>query len=309
MVSLTTSSQFKLALDAVKTNKGHAIPAVKEYLSLLSDQLEEFRIPSNSDPFDDAVVESIESFLPYRNEFVDLLLAIALYRDDQDTRETLHHFFERLIPYLERPEHISQWRDWDFDNFRFIAQELFLYAVACLIRHERFESASYLLSTDYYVPSLSQYGQSPMVPFTVFSQPLKSLLQRKQRLGLSRMSLKADLLEQRCKGLGLEFRDLMQADFVLFMRASLETREDSGHWSPDTLVYAERFSGPFEIFARSRSVAYFNNVEILLGITGKEDLEAVVEAFAADRSFVPRWDYRSLNAAGLLGVPDIATRP
>lgn len=307
--ALATSSRFRRAIDAVRNNLDHAIAATTEYFALLSEELEKLRIASDAEPFDDAVVRSIESFLPYRDEAVGLFLGLALYRDTLETRTTLHGFFEQLFPYLDRPQHITQYRVFDFDNFKFIIHELFLYAVACFIRHERFESAAYLMSTDYYVPGLSEYSRNVMVPFTVFRQSMKSLEDRNQRLKLSRSSLRADLLKERCKGLGIEFRHLTQADFILFLRSHLDRPEEHRRWWPETLLYVCRQTGAFEVFARSRSSSYFERAKVLLGIDSKEQLQPLLNAFAAYSDRLPRWEFESFSPANLLGYNEIATKP
>ena len=63
----------------------------------------------------------------------------------------------------------------------------------------------------------------------------------------------------------------MQADFVLFLRAF----RDHGYceWWPETLIYTDRLSGPFEVFARSQSANYFSRVKVLLGIDSKDALK------------------------------------
>jgi len=78
-----------------------------------------------------------------------------------------------------------------------------------------------LLSQRYYVPDNSDYGRSVMVSFTIFSQYMKSLKYRNKRLNLRRLSLRANFLKKRCQTIGIDFRYLMQADFVLFIRADL----------------------------------------------------------------------------------------
>lgn len=304
-LALATSSRLKCALDAVRNNRDHAIPATTEYFSILSEELEKLRIESNAAPFDDYVVKSIESFLPYRNEAIGLFLNLARYRDTLETRSTVHRFFEQLIPYLGR----SQYRDGDFDNFKFIVHELFMYAVACFIRTERFESAAYLMSNDYYVPDRSEYGRDVMVPFLVFRQHMKSLEHRNERLNLLRLSLRADLLKQRCKGIGIDFRHLMQADFILFLRSHLDRPEDHQAWWPETLLYVKRYSGAFEVFARSRSMSYFNRAKFLLGIDTKDQLQPLLEAFSENRRILPRWDHHSFSPSHLLGFNEIATKP
>ena len=64
-VALATSSRLKRAVDAIRNSRDHAIPATAEYFALLSEELEKLRIGSGVDPFDEAVVKSIESFILY----------------------------------------------------------------------------------------------------------------------------------------------------------------------------------------------------------------------------------------------------
>ncbi len=127
-------------------------------------------------------------FITNRASTVELFLALALYEDSTDSRKTLHRFFEKLIPYLGG------------ENFKFLIHELFLYSIASLIRRERFEAVAHLISTDYYVPGNSDYGRDVMVSFGVFRSHMKSLEHRNKRLDLRRLSVRADMLVQRCKG-------------------------------------------------------------------------------------------------------------
>jgi hypothetical protein len=276
-VSLGTTSRFKRALDAIKNSRPNAIPAFSEYCDVMVAEFEKLRLDPNADPFDDAVVASIESFLPYRNEAIELFLALALYEDSRDARSTLHRFFERLIPYMGA------------DNFKFLVHELFLYSIASLIRRERFDAAAHLMAGDYYVPGNSDYGRDVMVSFGAFRSYMRSLEHRNERLKLRRLSVRADMLEQRCKGVGIEFRDLMQADFVLFLRDHLDRPDEMRHWWPETLLYADRHSAAFEIFARSKSAAYFEGVKTLLGISSKDALARLLKTFAEDPRSVPKW--------------------
>jgi hypothetical protein len=301
---LATAARFKRALDAIRDNRPHALPATIEYFTSLAEQFESLRLDPKADPFDEAVVESIEAFVPYRNEAIDLFLALSLYLDTPDTRNALHKFFEQLIPYLSKPAAVTQWRDSDFDNFRFVVHELFLYAIAALVRHERFEAAAHLMDTEYFTPEAYDYGRESMVSFEVFRQHMPSLEARNQRLGLRRLSVRADLLKERCKGLALDFQDLMQADFVCFIRDHVD-RTNYWRWWPETLLYADRHARPFEVFARSRSTRYFERARVLLGVDSKE---ALVELINSIRD-LPRWQFESFSPSELLGLEQLATKP
>lgn len=307
---LATTPRCKRALDAIRENRDHALPASVEFFNTLVSEFEKLRIMDFADPVDDKVVHSIDSFLTYRNEVISLFLGLALYRDSQEMRTTLHRFFESLIPFLTRPDNVTIWHDADVDNFKFLIHELFLYAIACLLRYDRFDSAAYLMSTDYYVPQNSRYDRDTMVSFQVFRNPTKSLDHRNKRLGLRRLSLRADLLEQRCRGLEIEFRHLMQADFVLFLRSHIDAPRAFRYWWPETLLYvAGHDTGPFEIFARCRSRKYFDRVKVLLGIGNKEALQPTLDSFDTDQARLPRWDWETFNPRYLLGFDNIGTNP
>lgn len=306
--SLGTTVKQKRAIDALRNNKPYSDAAVREYLSALSTGIELLRIKNRDGEFDDKIIETIAAFLPYRNEAIELFLMIANYNDSNESRRSIHRFFESLISYFSAPKGISPSTEWDFDNFKFVIHELFLYALASFIRHERFESASYLMQNEYYVQGNSEYGRDVMVPFNIFRRNMRSLIHRNDRLKLRRLSIRADLLNERCKGVGLEFRHLMQADFILFMRDSLDHPEQMFHWFPETLLYIRRHGTAFEVFARSKSSAYFDKSKQLLGIQKKEDLTPLLEAFQKDSRLVPRWDSESFSPVGLLGFNEIATK-
>src|SRR6202020_968985 len=160
---------------------------------------------------------------------------------------------------------------------------------------------------EYYVRANTESGRDPMVPFIVFQQHIKSFEIRNQRLQLRLLSLMAERIRDRCKGLCVDFDQLMAVDFILFMRSK---KESAGYrmWWPDTLIFAGRFASHFEIFARAKSTAFFNKIKTMLGVNNKEDLEPVLSAMEIDRGGIPRWEFDSFNPRILLGYDTIATK-
>jgi len=310
-ISLGTTPTFRRALEAIRSRKEYCRGALIEYFTVFTRNLEKFRLSGKEGEFDDRIVENIEQFLPYRNEAIEIFLALAQYRDTTDTYQQLHRFLEGLIPYMERPHNITRYSDWDFDNFKFIIHELFLYIIASLLKYECFEAVAYLLRHHYYLEKEYSYGPDNMVLFDIFRPYLKSLEYRNNRLKLNRLSVHADLLSQRSKISGIAFHQLMQADFVLFIRSSLNSLREEIYqtWWPITLVYIERHRGAFEIFARSQSKEYFNKVKGLFDVKNKEEIDPMIQAFKSGKLQIPRWDFTSVNPLILLGFEKIATRP
>ena len=310
-ISLQTTAQFRRALDAVRENRPYCTGAVQEYFEAFAANLERFRIAKGDGEFDDKVVQSIEQFLPYRNEAIEIFAALLRYRPVQDSWEAVHRFFETLFPYLDRPESVTSWQEWDFDNYRFIVHELFLYATALMLRAECFPGVAHLVRQHYYLETNRRGVNDAMVPFSELRHHLKSLDHRNQRLQLRRLSLHADMLEQRAKSSGLKFQQVMQADLILFVRDCLDIlrAERRQNWWPVTLLYAGRQYGPFEVFARSQSSRYFSNVQQVFDIKGKDDLMPLVEAFRTQKLSLPSWEFRSANPFELMGFEKLATLP
>ena len=308
-VSLGTTAIFKRCVDALKNHKAYAAGAFDEYCNAFATNLERFRLSKSDGEFDDAVVKNIEEFLPYRNEAIQLFIAVAQYSPSEEFTQRLHRLFESLIPYMSKPANISHWGEWDFDNYKFIVHELFLYALAVLLKHDRLDQTNYLLQQQYYLPGNSDYGRDVMVSFIVFREYMRSLEHRNKRLGLRRLSVRADLLKERCTGTGIDFRYLLQADFVAFMRAEIELKDDYKRWWPETLLYLGHFNSPFEIFARSVSKTYFDKVKILLAIETPKELDPLLKSYQDGSRRLPKWEFEGFNPASLLGYEHLATRP
>ena len=309
--SLETTPRFRRALEAIRQNRTYSDGAINEYFEIFGQNLERFRIKKEGGEFDDKVVRNIEEFLSYRNEAIELFLAIAKYRPTQGTWEALHRFFEKLIPYLDRPEEVSSWQEWDFDNFKFIIHELFLYVIAALLKYERFQGVAYLVRQHYYVGQNARRGNESMVPYSVFQDYLRSFEHRNSRLKLRRLSLRADMLEQRSKSSGLPFEQVMQADLVLFIRDCLDSlrSENRQSWRPETLLYAHRHYGPFDIFARSQSKQYFESVRTIFDVESKDEILPLEDAFKENRLRMPRWEFESFNPFGFMAFEKLATLP
>ena len=303
-IHLGTSARYKRALDAIRNNKAYAKGAIDEYFQTFVENLEEFRISSVDGEFDDEVIENIDKFLPYRNEAIEIFLAIAQYRDTPEAFQQVHRFFENLVPYLEPKG------KFDIDNFKFIIHELFLYAISSFLKYEFFDAVAYLIRQHYYFERNADYGRNVMVPFTIFYNSMRSLEYRNKRLNLRRLSLRADFLEQRSKTSGITFRQIMQSDFILFMRNGFDAINNEAYldWWPTTLVYVERQNGTFEMFARAQSNEYFDKVKGIFDIGDKKEFVSLFDAFRENKLQIPRWDFTSFNPELLLGFENLATR-
>jgi len=308
-LNLGTEIHFRRAIDFIRNHKEYAQGAISEFFNTSISNLERFRIKKDDSEFDDLVVKNIEEFLPYRNQAIELFIAICQYYDNNNVKHQLHRFFENLIPYLSKPKNISQYQDWDFDNYRFIVHELFLYVVTILIKYEKFDVVAYLFRHHYYFEEFDSTNN--LKSFTCLKKHLSSLEYRNQRLKLRRLSIRADLLSKRSTFPGLSFNHLMQSDFVIFLRNSIDSIRANirQSWIPETLIYSERFFRSFEIFARAQSEEYFKQLIILFDIDGKNDLDVLLQTFSNGRLMIPSWEASTFSPEALMGYQNLCTTP
>lgn len=308
-IILGTGARARRAKDLIQNSSNSAGAAFEDYLLTFAEEMEKLRIEKDrKKEFDDQVVESIGNELPYRNEYIETLTLAARYWNDVFTSK-LHRFFEKVALFQFRPPEMRSYSNWDFDNYLFIANELLLYTVAILIRSERIAQAGELLSQRFYLGERAADQREPMTDFLVFNQYLESLNHRNQRLDLRRLSVQADLIQQRSHGSGIQFIDLMQADFTLFLRDLLTRGKQWGRWHPFTLIFAGRMYGPFEIFARAESQKYFARVMPLLGIESKEALDSLMAEFREGKREAPRWQFDSFSPLALSNWEKLCTTP
>lgn len=311
-ITLGTTACYKRAVTAIREHKSFMTGAIDEYLITFAKNLENFRITEKIGEFDDQVIDNIAKFLPYRNEAISLFTSIAQYAPTEENISKLHSFFESLIPYMYTPPNIHQWSEWDYDNFKFIIHELYLYLVAILIKNERFILANQFITQQYYVGNISSLGKDVMVSYDIFREYLKSLEYRNSRLELRRLSLRADLLEQRSTHTGISFNHIMQADFILYMREIIQNGVGYSLWYPDTLLYVANIGGrnrTFEIFARACSRAYFDKIKVLLLIENVSDLDHVMTTCTPHNQRLPSWGFQTISPQALMGYQYLATVP
>jgi hypothetical protein len=302
-IKIATSAPFRKAIDAIKNGRDNAVPATLEYFDLLASELERFRIRYNGSEFDELVMKSIADFLPFRNELIEMFETIASYRCTNEMVEALHRLFEKLMTYLTHPEHITQWTDVDFDNFRFIVHELFLYCHAALLKQQRFDAAAFLVDNEYFYDD----NGVAMHSYVETNQHTESFVHRNQRLNLRRLSPRGDVLKERNQGTGIDFKYLMEADLILFLRSW--GQNTSPKWWPETLIFIKFSGATFEMFARSKSQKYFDRIKGLLGMKDKAELGKLLEKIEAAPDYIPKWHYIPINPRALIQFESLSSTP
>jgi hypothetical protein len=303
-----TTARFRRAQELLRNGQPYAIAAAAEFFDVVSEGLEQFRLKGadfTQDTYDEAVVKSITDFVPYRDECIGIFQLLARYASEDDASETVQRFIEKTIPYTERPTEIMQYQKWDYDNYRFLTHELYLCVIATLLKEGKFRAAAKLLDAPFYITSKETTGGGAMHSYRLFMKELPSFVRRNTRLNLRRHSLQADFLQERATNPHISFRDLVQADFVIY----LHSRLSGDFWYPITGVFESFILEPFEIFARARSSAYFERLKPLLGDRTIAVLKVDIARLEADPKHLPRYNFHLIVPSKCIGLEELSTRP
>lgn len=77
----------------------------------------------------------------------------------------------------------------------------------------------------------------------------------------------------------------------------------------ESIVWVRDSPAAFEVFARSKSTAFFDHARLLLGIDSKAEIKPLLESFVTHKRSLPHWEFDSFDPAALLGFDKIATVP
>lgn len=273
---LITGRSLNAFRDAVLRARPHQTGLLDDFLDKVLEACREELIeaPATIEGLDEAINASINRFVPYRDEFLELLHFIGKSDDAPRFYDHLHHFFEELatIRHSHKPTKWGEERE--TENLTFLGWELFLYAVAAGLRFGRFEVINALLEP-YLVRDWKQ-SDAQLQSFSLVKGSMRTLQDvTQERLGTNYYSYAAYLLRERTTHRALPFEALMEADLVLWLRAAID--DQVSHWYPDTAVYAEMMP-TLGLFSRANSASFFQRMAPALGVP---DRSTLLSRFAA----------------------------
>ena len=281
-----TSGAFQRLKNAVENERPFVHALFDQYLDTFIESLEDFRIKvtkENRATFDDVVVESIEQMRPYRDNFVECMIYMLKFAPGEETEHSIIAFLEKLAALQKRPESVNSWNEDEIDNYRFFGYESFLYLIAACLRTRQYGSAAAFMESEYHVPKTLGGNDFYASSAVEFNDPITTLDEfRKHRLKLNAISVAASLIKSRAPSGPISFREVMQADFLLYVRMFFPKRGQFSHWLPRCLPYAER-DGAMELFAKATGDRGFEPLKTLLRISDRDALMDGLEALMSER--------------------------
>lgn len=242
--------------------------SIETFLSEFISNLECFRISDSRNsqiPFDEILMDNIKEMTAIRNDFIDFVEHCCIA--NPFPLQPFIDFFEAIISYTEPPDGCNGYFDHDFDNYRFINHELFLYFVTIVLKKKRIDDLSIFLNTEFFYRVRSQSGLMH-AKYGVFRDYPETFNRRKERINSNLISIHADCLIKRAN-YKYTSREITHTDLLLYYLGNMTY---GTFWFPVLYIYAR--VSKIEILERLRSKRFFEHIRKLFGVETKNELIA-----------------------------------
>jgi hypothetical protein len=296
-----TAMLQKKVIENITNGRGIAQGSIKEYFDEYHAKLELFRVKfSSENKFIEDLLHNLEQFRSFRDEFLSVISYISKYDIDTSIEKSIHKFFENLLSYLGRPDDVFEWYPAEIEIYKFIIYELFMCTLAILLKDENYDIISYLLNSKYFIPKQNiLFEQSTLPPFNCLRNHCAFF--DKIAKYKNEYYPQAVFLKERNEASGINFYYIMEADFICYLKAEILNT----HWWPSTLIYLAPSPRPFELFAKSISAEYFENLTKIFGFVTITDIIKLLNEFSDNKrqpTVQGKWGF---NIAALIGFEQL----
>lgn len=275
-----TSNYPKQIENALLNGKKIVNGLIQDFFDAFFESLEDNRIDTtkaNMKEFDDLVVKSIERMECLRDDFVKVTTVILKYIDNFDL-DKFHEFFEKFASYSYPPEGMNgSYYQIQFDNFRFLSKEIFLYFIVILINFGKYKEAGYFINSTYFYKSYNNLINTNAKAFDAHIASLEEM--RNERLfSNNRYSVVSDLLSQRAKLKQISFDSICEVEYILFIVTLNKYNNQGlfGAYYPRCLVGKYYYKS--ELFEKIKSKRYFQKVKDLFLAEDIENFKQIINS-------------------------------
>lgn len=269
--SLPTIGKFATLRDALINARPFMEYARKDFLKSAIEYVDTLRVREkpNVKHIDEKVLADLHSMLPIRDQLIDWFILEATPTSARQFDSLLTSFMEQVLALKYRPAEVTQWNEAWFDAHSLFVYELFLYLIAVLIASEKYSTVRHLLTTNYLLPDSEAERGRDFATYEEFWTHSSALRHRNERLKLQRLSMVADVVKERATRKDIPFRDVMQAELVIFLAALLSKDK---RWYPHTIVFAGHGRTRFPFFLRAAQHSSFDPLRIIYGVDSGDTL-------------------------------------
>jgi len=261
---ITFKTTFILrGIDAVLTNNPLRINAtISEFLQEFSGNLAEFKVIFSERAhatIGKEIIDNLHQYAPLRDDFVSFVDKIIRSGLGLEI-DLITRFFEKIYSFTQPGEGVNSYFDDQFDNYKFMVHELFLYTIAIFLKNERYDLMEQILLSRYFVQDRYNSINSNGADFHTFYNYVQSFdVYYKETFSHNFHSPMADLMVKRIPE-GFTKDLLVDADIICH-----HVGEWHGiTWFPITYIY--KSSKSIDFFRRMISQRHFEKVKGLFDV-------------------------------------------
>lgn len=269
-----TANINKQIRDAINRNPSRVNNLAKDFIYNYFDSLDLFQIESLESPYDQQIMEKIVDMLPLRDDYIEFLDLICSIKDDMDT-SIIITFFEDIYRFTQPPIDISSYRKIQYDHYKFLIHELFIYTVAIMIENDQYNALGELLKSEFFIKD--RFNRTEHSNYRVFYTTHPALDElRKNRINSRHFSIAAETIKSRATFRKYPIEKIVDADLILHYISVLD--KHSWFWFPILYIYREEMV-KIEIFKRLKSKRHFEKVKGLFMVNNEEDLKSLLATY------------------------------
>ncbi|ESU19937.1 SEFIR domain-containing protein [Flavobacterium cauense R2A-7] len=259
-----------------------------DFLDAFLDALWEFEFKSNAydiDTFGEELFNNLISYKILREDFIQFLNITTKPENNLDVDELIN-FFEKKLIYNRPKDESTSWNSNNYDNFKVIFQELFLYTITICLKNKNYSLVGDLFHSKYYFKS--NYGQIETKRFTEiyeYHQNIENYILRKynRSSGFGHFVI-TNLSDKVSKN------DFIFADTLCHYIGELFSNGHSlDNWFPATYVYKE--TGNNDFFEKMSSERHFNKVKNIFDVSSIEELKKLLKDYSESKNGKNRTGY------------------
>ena len=237
---------------------------VKDFLAEFDQNLLDLKIENPSSTYMEIgkqIMDKLTQYLPLRDDYLQFI--DKLTKDDRNfDTDILIRFFEQLPLHLyPRSDDYQTWRTGEYDHFKFINHELFIYTIAIALRNDNYRILEDLLLSKYFFKVRGR-EKAEALNYDYLRNHLDLFDQYyKQSTGRKSDNVHTEVLMNRVPDF-MRKDDFVAGDLFCYHIGQLNGID----WFPSTYGYYSKNRGDFEFFNRLISRKHFDKVKSLLGV-------------------------------------------
>ena len=292
----------------ISKNRDHIDNITQDFLDTFRENLKDFSIQfanSNAIEVGKAIYENIQSYTPLRDDFLAFFDKVTKSKVDFNV-DILVEFLENLNLFRFPLDGRNGGNSFEFDNFRFIIHELFIYLVAIGLKNQNYEFIQDILYSPYFPKG--EHDSNKHKSFDCFYQHIDSIDEYYNTLYNRKFySPMADLMIKRSHKL-IDKHLIIQADLLCHYIGTIDDTDSFWIWFPLTYIYGQ--DTDYEFFYRMISKRHFDKAKRVFDVNSIKELQEKIaiykEKYRPDYGYSGRYKVPTLHH--LIDIEKVATQ-